>query len=167
MFNYHRVKLCPRVRFDLFSGRLVRFTTMIRAIRRQSVKRIDYREDPGPQRNRSAVQAVWIAVAVPTLVMRNDNLRGRSQFTRAHQDPVTDLRMFSHLDPFLRSQFPGLEKDPVGDADLTDVMEQRPFVDTLPRAECDAHDFGKMQRIIADSPRMRFGFIDRKSVVQG
>ena len=78
-----------------------------------------------------AREPVRIAGAVPALVGGADDRRDRAQGSGGAEDPLAEDRVLSHEVPLGTVQRAGLVEDPVGDADLADVVQLRRATDLV------------------------------------
>ena len=89
------------------------------------------RDDPREQRDRLAGQAMRVALAVPALVVAEDDLRHRRVGLHARDDAGALLRVAAHDLPVLLGQRRGREQDRVGERELADVVQQPGRVDEV------------------------------------
>ena len=110
---------------------LVAERVVIRPLRRDRVVVVDDRQNARADRNRLAGQSLRITLAVPSLVVAEDQRRDRIRKRHAGDDLRADLRMDADLLEFFRRQRPGLREDVLGHRELADVVQQRRGLDAL------------------------------------
>ena len=151
---------------------------MIRTLRHQRVEVIDDREDARAERNLFALETCRIALAVPALVVAQDQRRhGIGERHRA-DDVGADLRMGADLLELFRRQRARLGQNVLGHRELADIVQQRRRLDALDlvlahaqtarqrrRIELHAADV-ELRRLVlgVDRERQRF---DRRQVQVG
>ena len=91
---------------------------MVRTLRHQRVEVVDDREDPRAERNLVALEPGRIALAVPALVVAEDQRRHRIRKRHAADDLGADLRVNPDLLEFLLRQRPGFDRMCSGTASL-------------------------------------------------
>ena len=98
---------------------------VIRPLRHQRVEVVDDREDARAERNLLALESRRVALAVPALVMAQDERRDRVGERHRADDVGADLRMGANLLELFRRQRPGLREDVLRHGELADVVQQR------------------------------------------
>ena len=98
---------------------------MIRPLRHQRVEVVDDRQDARAERDLFTLQSGRVALAVPALVMAQDQRRHRIRERHRADDVRADLRMRADLLELLGRQRPGLRQDVLGHGELADVVQQR------------------------------------------
>ena len=102
-------------------------------------------DDPAADRDRRACEAVWIALAVPALVLVADDASHGAQARDGAQDALADRRVLTHDHPLPLAQRAGLVQDLVRNPDLADVVKER--------RGADAADLFAVQRQRVAHPR--------------
>ncbi len=116
---------------------LVAERLVIRPLGRHRVVVVDDRQDARADRNVVARQPLRIALAVPPLVMAEDQRRHRIRERHGGDDLRADLRMDADLLELFLRQRSGLRQDVLGHGELADVVEQRRRLDALDLVGCD------------------------------
>ena len=98
---------------------------VVRPLRHQRVEVVDDREDARAERDLLALQARRIALAVPALVVAQDQRRHRIRERHRAHDVGADLRMGADLLELFGRQRPRLREDVLGHGQLADVVQQR------------------------------------------
>ncbi len=98
---------------------------MIRPLRHQRVEVVDDRQDARAERDLFTLQPGGIALAVPALVMAEDQRRHRIRERHRADDVGADLRMGADLLELFGRQRPRLRQDVLGHRQLADVVQQR------------------------------------------
>src|SRR5512133_989142 len=107
-----RVELPAGLAEDLVLSGSPRECHPVRTVARHGVERIRDREDPGAPWNLLPCQAVRIAVAVPALVVRANDLEPRAlEECDAPEHLLAEDRVRLHLSPFLPGERTRLLKD--------------------------------------------------------
>ena len=106
---------------------------LVRPPVRQSVEDVGDRGDAAEQRYLLAGDSVRIATAVEALVVRRRDLLGDVEQRRAAagKDRAADFDVGLDEPELGLGERPGLEQDPIRDADLADVVQRRPLVDQV------------------------------------
>ena len=104
---------------------------VIRPLRHQRVEVVDDREDARAERDLVALQPGRIALAVPALVVAEDQRRHRIRKRHAADDFGADLRVDADLLELFLRQRSGLRQDVLGHRELADVVQQRRGLDAL------------------------------------
>ena len=104
---------------------------VVRPLGHQRVEVIDHRQNARAERNLLAFQARRITLAVPSLVVAEDQRRHRIGKRHAADDFGADLRVDADLLEFFLRQRPGLRQDVLGNRQLADVVQQRRGLDAL------------------------------------
>ena len=104
---------------------------VVRPLRHQRVEVVDDRQDARAERDLFALQPGRIALAVPALVMAEDQRRDRIRERHRADDVRADLRMRANLLELFRRQRPRLREDVLGHGELADVVQQRCRLDAL------------------------------------
>ena len=98
---------------------------VIRPLGHQRVEVVDDRQDARAERNLLALQARRIALAVPALVMAQDERRDRIRERHRADDVGADLRVGADLLELFGRQRARLREDVLGHGELADVVQQR------------------------------------------
>ena len=102
-----------------------RHRLVVRAVRGERVEVVDHRQDARAERNLLALQALRIALAVPALVVAEDQRRHRIRERHGADDLGADLRVHANLLELFLRQRAGLRQDVLGHRELADVVQQR------------------------------------------
>ena len=119
---------------DQLHGTLVRKRSAVAPCRRQGVVRVDNRHQPSGDWDLFAFQPARIPLAIPTLVMRVDDVLGHRErlvvasprtllCSRDHVQAVDGMLL--HLGEFIGGEGPGFVEQVVWHAHLTDVVQRR------------------------------------------
>src|SRR5262249_56381731 len=87
-------------------------------------------------------QPAGIALTVEALLVTEDDRRGSAEEGDPLDHLVADVRVPLHLRPLLGGEPGRLEQHRIGDADLPDVVEERPAADLLQLRPADAEAIG-------------------------
>ena len=98
---------------------------VIRPLRRERVEVVDDREDARAGGNFIPLHAGRVALAVPSLVVAQDERRDRIRERHARDDVGADLRVDADLLKLLLRERAGLREDVLGHRKLADVVQQR------------------------------------------
>src|SRR3954466_10225788 len=90
------------------------------------------RDDPRRERDLLTGETARVAAAIPTLVVPRHHLGDRGLDLPA-DDPLAFERMLSDAEALALGQGAGLRQDPLADAELPDVVQERPVDDGAPR----------------------------------
>ena len=104
---------------------------VIRALRHQRVEIVDDRQDACAERDVLALQPGGIPLAVPALVMAEDQRRHRVRERDGADDVGADLRVRADLLELFGRERPRLRQDVLGHGQLADVVQQRGRLDSL------------------------------------
>ena len=120
----------------------------------QGVQTVHRGEDSGAQRDLFCRQAKWIAVAIPSFVVRFHD--GRHGIREIHllENLGAHQRMDFHLLEFLRRQFTGFGDDVLRHGQLPDVMQQRGGSEGVQLFFGKAHLLADLDRIMLHPPEM-------------
>ncbi len=144
--DHGRIQRLPRLVLHDLQRLLGRHRLVERPLRGQRVEVVHGRENARAERNLLARQAVRIALAVPALVVIQDERRHRIGERHVRDDLRADLRMHLHpLELFLR-QRTRLRQDVLGHRELSDVVQQRGRPHALHVAGRHAHGLGEPGR---------------------
>ena len=110
---------------------LVRHRLVVRAIRRERVEVVHDRQDAGAERDVIALQPLRIALAIPSLVVAEDERRHRVRERHRADDLGADLRVNANLLELFLGERTRLREDVLGHGQLADVVEQRRGLDAL------------------------------------
>ena len=136
---------------------LVRHRLVIRPLRRERVEVVDDREDAGAQRDVVAPQPLRIALAVPALVVAQDERRDRVGERHGADDLGADLRVNADLlELFLRERA-RLREDVLGHGQLADVVQQRRGLDALDLVVGHAQRAGQARGVDLHAADVRLG----------
>ena len=121
-----RVELLPDPVLQHLDRCFPRQRPPVRPVGGEGVERIDEADDPSADRDRLAPQAIGIPQPVPALVVRPHDVDHRER----ERDRGEDLRPDGHVrldaPELFRGQLARLAQNVVGDAQLADVVHQRP-----------------------------------------
>ena len=112
-------------------GRVEAHRLVIRPLGHQRVEVVHHRQDARAERNLLALRAGRIALAVPALVVAQDQRRDRVGKRHAADDLGADLRMDPDLLEFLLRERTRLRQDVLGHGELADVVQERGGLDAL------------------------------------
>ncbi len=129
------------------------------ALARQGVEHINHGEDAGRQRDLFALQAAWVAGAVPFLMVSVGDVQGWAQVRDGCKHVAGELGVFTHDDPFLVRQFAGFEEDGVGDAQLAHVVQQGAAADVHEFLLGYTHRTGDVHRHLGNALAVAFGLL--------
>ncbi len=138
-FSRFSTNIMHQVRIERFAGFLteqpdgafVAHRLVIRPLRRERVEVIDDRENARAGRDFVALHAGRVALAVPALVVAQNERRDRIGERHARDDLRADLRVDADLlELFLRER-PRLRQNVLGHRQLADVVQQRGGLDAL------------------------------------
>jgi hypothetical protein len=104
---------------------------------------LDDREDAGADRDAVRGQPLRIPLAVPALVLRQDDRRHRIGERHGGNDFGADLRVDPEAIEFFRRQWSRLDQDVLGDRQFSDVVEQRGGFDALDLRGGQCHRLGQ------------------------
>src|SRR5258706_476971 len=121
-----RVELPARLPPKLGDGLVRRSRGSIGSGMDHRVECVDDADDPSPDRDGLAPEAVWVAAAVPALAVVAYDRRDEGAHRQRLADPLADERMAAHLDPLGAGEGRRLREDRVVDPDLADVVEESP-----------------------------------------
>ena len=151
---------------------------VVRPLGRHRVVVVDDCQDARADRNRVARDPLRIAVAVPALVMAEDQRRDAEGERHRRDDFRADLRVDADLLELFLGQRAGLRQDVLGHRELADVVQQRRGLDALDvcgrnghrlrergRVELHAADV-RLRRLVLRVDRARERF-DRREVQVG
>ena len=150
-----RVEALARLLLEQRDRGVVRHRLVVRPLRHQGVEVVDDRQDAGAERNRFAPEPARIALAVPPLVMAEDQRRDRIRERHRADDVGADLRMGADLLELFRRQRPRLREDVLGHRQLADVVQQRCRLDALDLVVRHAHGPGDGGGIELDAADVR------------
>ena len=110
---------------DLLDDQLERPWQLVWAAGGERVEHVADGADAPDQGDLLAAQSMWIAGAVPALVMRTGDRLGHldQRRARAGQQRSSGRRVGLHQLPLGSAEFTALEQDLVGDPDLADVVQ--------------------------------------------
>ena len=128
---------------------------VIRPLRHQRVEVVDDREDARAERNVVAPKSGGIALAVPPLVMAQNQRRHRIRERHRAHDVGADLRMRADLLELLGRQRTRLREDVLGHRELADVVQQGGRLDALDFVLRHAHRARDRRRVELDAPDVR------------
>src|SRR5262249_31313381 len=98
----------------------------VRAPVSHRVERVDEGEDPRGQRDALLGEPVWVPVSVPPLVVGADDARAFLVEGRdVGEQALAELGVLLHPPALGSGQSAGLEEDPVWNADLPDVVQEK------------------------------------------
>ena len=115
------------------------------------------RDHPRQQRDRLAGELVRVALAVPALVVAEDDLRHRRVGLHPRDDAGAVLRVAADDLPVLLGQRRGGEQDRVGERELADVVQQPGGVDEVLLRARAAVRLGERPRVARDGGRVAGG----------
>ena len=118
-----RIELRARHALQLRERLVHRSRAAVRTVGRHRLERVGDEDDARLGRDLLAAEAVGIAAPVEVLVVMAHPTCFLLELGRRH-DRVTDSHVAAHLSDLVGAQPPGLPEDPVGDADLADVVQQ-------------------------------------------
>ena len=118
------IQRARRLASDDCEGLGVTERSVVGTVRRQRIEVVDHREDPRPERNLLALEAVRIPLAVPTLVVRQYERRHRVREGDGADDLRANLRVDLHLQELLLGEGTRLREDVFGNRELADVVQQ-------------------------------------------
>src|SRR5919202_1503181 len=101
------------------------------AVARYRIERVGDEDDPRGQRDRIAVEAVRIAPPVDALVAPARDLPHDRRQIDLGEDVLRQDRVLAHDLPFLFVERLRLLEDPLGDADLADIVQKRADFDRV------------------------------------
>ena len=91
---------------------------------RHRVIRVGNGDDPSEERNFIALELIWIAKSVDSLVMMPDDRRDLGVIVDVRQDPFANHRVLLHLPPLLQRQRARLLKKSRSQSNLSDVVHE-------------------------------------------
>src|SRR2546421_2503265 len=118
-----QVKQPPRLALDGLAPCVQWRTTTIGPVGGDRIETVSHGEDPRPQENLLGLEAARIATAIVPLVMCENDLGGICQKRDALDEFKSDPNVLLHEGPLICSQRPGLEKNAVGDPELSDIVQ--------------------------------------------
>jgi len=133
----------------------------VHALGRERVEDVGDRRDAPLDRDLVARESLRVARSVDPLVVRERHQRGQVEQlrVRATQDAVTNLRVRLHHQPLLVAERSRLEQDPVGDADLADVVHRARDPDQLGMLGVDAGQACEQGAVEAHPDDVLTGFV--------
>ena len=105
----------------------------VRTIGGERVVAVDDREDACAKRNCLRLETVRIAGAIPVLVVMPHDERERARERDRRQKIGANDDVLLHLVVFTRRQWPGLVQHAIGNAEFSDVVQQRGDVNRFER----------------------------------
>ncbi len=148
---YHLgIEPAPRGSFQLRAGLLHRHGLPVGAIGGHGAERIRDGDDPGLERDRGAHEALRVARPIPALVVVQHRIGERRHGGHLAQQARADHRVQANLAPFVLVQRARLEQDPLGDGDLTDVVQQRAEAQTLATLGVETEAPSHGHNVVAD-----------------
>ena len=127
----------------------------VRTFLGDGVVRVDDRNDPGPEWDLVTAKVVWIAAAVPSLVVGSDNGRHELSKLQRLDDRRPDPGMLAHVRPVLLVERPGLEEHVLRHADEHCRQTNGVARQGVERFAALAHERGAQEEIAREVPDER------------
>ena len=164
-FGHHRHEHLDDGRVEGASGFLlqerdrgiVRHRLVIRTIGCERVEVVDDREDTGAQRDLVALEALRITLAVPALVVAEDQRSHRVRKRHRADDLGAHLRVHADLLELFLRQRSGFRQDVLRHGELADVVQQGGGLDTLDLGLGHPESLGDTRRIDLHAANVRLG----------
>jgi|GEM_PF-1012344 len=137
------IELRARTAQDLIHGLARRSPFRIGTIRTDRIERVCDRDDSRCQRNRISLQAIGIALAIPSLVMTANTRLCKAEFVECADQAGPCFRMTAHQSELCIRQSPRLEENLIWNGQLAKIMDHRGGVHVLDLALIESKVCGK------------------------
>ena len=131
----------------------------VRPVRGDGIERVGDSENTGAGEDFITFQATGIAAAVVALVMGQDDFSGIGKKGNIRNQIEAYLHVALHENSFVVGKWPWLEKDAVGDSELSNIVQIGSSGQATQLVLGPTQDPGELEGVAADTPRVACGFV--------